>query len=148
MIPAAEIRDPEVRASAEAARAYLEHFRWCDAITQLSLAFAVAGVVSVFRADIRPVGESVDPTVWVVMGDLPPAYLAFEQGDTWQDALAGYVTEMQEWVDAVRNGDPLDELIPVNVAPTREHADMLATRVAFLRDRLVEVDPESIESDV
>jgi len=82
------------------------------------------------------------------MGDLPPAYLAFEQGDTWQDALAGYVTEMQEWVDAVRNGDPLDELIPVNVAPTREHADMLATRVAFLRDRLVEVDPESIESDV
>jgi len=74
MIPAGEIRDPEVRASAEAARAYLEHFRWCGAITQLSLAFAVAGVVSVFRADIRPVGEGADPTVWVVMGDLPPAY--------------------------------------------------------------------------
>jgi hypothetical protein len=59
MVPAAESRDPEVRASAETARAYLEHF-----------------------------------------------------------------------------------------APTREHADMPAGRGAFRRDRLVQVDPETIESDV
>jgi len=36
----------------------------------------------------------------------------------WQDALDGYIAEMQSWVDAVRAGDSIDELIPVNAAST------------------------------
>lgn len=86
--------------------------------------------------------------VWVVVGDLPPAYLAHEPGDSWQDALRGYVEEVALWVAAVRESSSLDEVIPVNVAPTAEHADMLASRLEFIRVNLVEVDPDSVESDV
>jgi len=86
--------------------------------------------------------------VWVVVGDLPPAYLAHEPGDSWQDALRGYAEEMGEWVSAVGAGASVDDLIPVNVPATREYADMLASRLEFIRTRLVEVDPDSVENDV
>jgi len=57
----------------------------------------------------------------------------------WQDALDGYIAEMQSWVDAVRAGDSIDELIPVNAASTPENAAMLASRLEFIRTRLVDL---------
>jgi hypothetical protein len=87
--------------------------------------------------------------VWVVVGDVPPAYVVHEPGDSWQDALAGYVSEMQRWVDAVRVGQqPGDDIIPVNAPATTENAELLASRLGFIRTRLVDVDPASVESDV
>jgi hypothetical protein len=144
----ADIRDPEVSALAGRARSYVDGFSWCAGITGCTLGFAVADVLGVFRVDLRPARAGVDPTVSVVVGDLPPAYIAYEHRDTWQDALLGYVDEMQAWVDAVRAGGSVDELIPVNVAPTAEYAEMLASRLAFLRERLVDVDAELLQSDV
>jgi hypothetical protein len=148
VIQAADIRDPEVQALAQRARSYVDRFLWCGEITECALGFAIAGVLGVFRVGLRPARAGVDPTVWVVVGDVPPAYLAYEDGDTWQDALRGYVDEMQAWVDAVRASESVDDLIPVNVAPTVEYADMLASRLAFIRERLIDVDAESPESDV
>ena len=143
----ADIEHPEVRALATQAERFVAGFRWCAHVTRSSLGFAIAGVLGVFRIDLVPAGPEVDPTVWVVVGDLPPAYLAFEPGDTWQDALAGYIHEMQKWVNAVRAGEGVTELIPVNVSPTTEYADLLESRLQLLRERLVAVDPETLESD-
>jgi hypothetical protein len=143
----AEIEHPEVRALAERAEEYVARFAWCEAVTRCALGFAVAGVLGVFRIDLVPADATVDPTVWVVVGDLPPAYIAFEEGDTWQDALRGYVDEMQAWVDAVRAGESIDDLIPVNAAPTSVYADLLDSRLGFLRQRLLDVAPEELEGD-
>jgi hypothetical protein len=144
----AGFEDDEVKALAAQARAFAEGFAWCERVTACEAGFAIAGVLGVFRVQLVPTpGRGADPVVWVVVGDVPPAYLAFEEGDGWQDALRGYVEEMQWWVDAVREGASLDDLIPVNVPPTAEHADMLASRLAFIRERLVAVDPASLESD-
>ena len=111
----------------------------------------VSGFYWVERTGVAPDRDKsvwgTDPKVWVVLGDLPPAYLAFDEGDTWQDALRGYVEEMQQWVNAVRAGESLEDVIPVNVSATREHADILATRLQFIRERLVSVDAASLESD-
>jgi hypothetical protein len=41
---------------------------------------------------------------------------------------------MQRWVDAVRSGAGLEGIIPVNVSPTLEHAEMLASRLGFIQD--------------
>ena len=86
--------------------------------------------------------------VWVVVGDVPSAYLVHEPGDSWQDALREYVAEMNSWVTAVRTGTSLDDVIPVNAPPTMEYANMLASRLDFIQTRLVDVDPASVESDV
>lgn len=144
-----QIESTEVHALTSQARSFVEAFTWCERVTECVPGFAVAGVLGVFRVELIPAaGRGADPTVWVVVGDLPPAYLAFEEGDTWQDPLRGYAEEMQLWVDAVRAGDSLEDLIPVNVAPTPEHADLLARRLQFIRERLVSVDAASLESDV
>lgn len=136
-MPAADIEHPEVRELAREAQAFVESFSWCERVTACRLAFAIAGVVGIFRVDFVAAGAGADPTVWVVVGDLPPAYLGFEEGDSWQDALAGYVDEMQGWVDAVRTGGSFDEVIPVDAPRTAANADALASRLGFLRTRLL-----------
>jgi len=130
------------------AQAFLSAQRWVARVQNVTPVFAIEGVLGVFRCALIPSQPDADVMVWVVVGDLPPAYLVHEPGDSWQDALRGYVEEMELWVEAVRAGRPVDDVIPVNVAPTREHADLLASRLTFLRTRLVEVDPDTVESDV
>jgi hypothetical protein len=145
--PASDIANPEVAEMAVEATRFVAKQRWCARVTHCSLAFAIAGVVGVFRVDLEVAVSAAEPRVWVVVGDLPPAYIAYELDDTWQDALRGYVDEMQLWVDAVREDESLDDLIPVNVPATPEYAEMLAKRLAFLRDQLIDVDPNTLEGD-
>ena len=111
-----------------------------------TLGFAVAGVLGVFLVDIVP-GEGADPTVWVIVGDVPPAYVVHEPGDSWQDALRGYVGEMRAWRDAAAKGADVAELIPVNVPPTPQYVAMLSSRLDFLEHNLLDVPAESIEGD-
>jgi hypothetical protein len=145
----ARIESIEVQELATRARSFVEGFAWCERATGCSLGFAIAGVLGVFRVELIPAQErGADPTVWGVVGDVPPAYLVLEEGDSWQDALRGYAAEMQRWVDAVRAGESRDDVIPVNVPPTEELAAMLGSRLKFIRDQLVTVDPASLESDV
>jgi hypothetical protein len=55
---------------------------------------------------------------------------------------------MERWIEAVRAGTSLDNVIPVNVAPSRESADLLSSRLDLIRSRLLDVDPDSVKSDV
>lgn len=119
------------------AKAWLSSFEWCRGIREAYVGIAVGGVVGVFLCRIEPASPVVDEWLWVVVGDLPPAYLVTDDAPTPADALEAYCWLMQEWVDAVYAGDPLDDLIPVDAAPTREHADMLKSRLEFLRTKIV-----------
>jgi hypothetical protein len=115
------------------------------------VAFAAAGMI-VMTAIMATDGglrahDAIDWTVFSVVGDLPPAYLYFEPPDTWQDALEGYVAEMRAWVEAARPGGDVSELIPVNVPPTAEYAEILGSRLDFIRRNLLDVEAESIVGD-
>lgn len=130
------------------ATAFLTAQRWCKAVQTLELAWANAGVVGVFQATIEPAHTEVDPILWVVVGDIPPAYLVLDEAPTWREALEGYVEEMSRWVEAVRAGSSLDDVIPVDVSPTTAHADMLASRLAFIQDNVLGVPLDALEGDV
>jgi hypothetical protein len=142
------LRGADVPTLTAAAERFLAGQRWCGSVRQVTPVFAIAGVLGVFRCSLLPSHPDADVMVWVVVGDLPSAYLVHEPGDSWQDALRSYVEEMEMWVEAVRAGGALDEVIPVSAPATPEYADMLASRLGFIRDRLVDVDPDSVESDV
>jgi hypothetical protein len=114
------------------ARSFLGSFRWCAGVRQMFAGLAVPGVVAVFFAEIVPAKANVDEALWVVVGDLPPAYLADEGSADSAEALRRYIAEMRRWVQAARVGEPVDDLIPVNVGPTRESAARLASRLDFL----------------
>jgi hypothetical protein len=116
---------------AEATR-FLSGFKWCQSIERRFFGFGVGGVVAVFLFEIKPNNPDVDNTLWVIVGDVPPAYLVTDDRRTPQDALAGYVSEMSSWVTAVREGRSIEEMIPVNVEPTKENAERLAKRLEFI----------------
>jgi hypothetical protein len=68
------------------------------------------------EADIYPEGESLaDP----------------------HDGLEFYCGVMEDWADTVLKGGDLSGCYPVSAAPTEEHARMLKSRIAFIREKLM-----------
>lgn len=85
--------------------------------------------------------------MWVIVGDLPPAYIVCDNAHTWQEALDAYAVEMMEWVKAVKEGRSIEDVIPVNVPPTVEYADMLESRCNLIWELFVDVDPATLPTD-
>src|SRR5262249_27562849 len=112
-------------------------FTWCKSVEESFAGIAIPGVVGVFLFRIEPVQSEVDSWLWVVVGDLPPAYLVVDDAPNPPCALKAYIDEMQRWVDAVKAGGSLEDVIPVNVTPTIEHARMLEQRLRFLAEEIV-----------
>ena len=147
LIPMADIQNPEVRIYAEEAITFMSEKRWCRRVCSLELAWSIAGITGIFFVRIEPSEPDVDTELWVVVGDLPPAHLVTDEAPDWRGALEGYIEEMGRWVEAASHGRPVGDLIPVNVAPTRENAKMLKGRLKFLQEHFMDVDPTELESD-
>ena len=126
----------------EEAKEFLGAFDWCESIADSYFGLGVGGIVAVFLFKIRPKREGIDDLLWVVVGDLPPAYLVTDNSPSPNLALEGYVELMSEWVEAATNGKPVDELIPVNVAATPENAKLLQPRLAFLSAEIIPLLPQ------
>jgi hypothetical protein len=134
-----------LRAMVDQARAYLASFEWSGDIRACYVGdVSVGGIVAVVLFEIEPAQADVDRWLWVVVGDVPPAYLVTDDAATPGAALDAYIDEMERWVAAVKAGDPVEKLIPVETArrgaviePTREHAEDLERRLAFLKDEIL-----------
>lgn len=126
-----------LKGMAKEAHDFICSHKWCEHMDCQYLAYGVGGVVAVFLVQITPASEEVDACLWVVVGDVPPAYLVVNDSPTAADALDAYCPLMEEWVEAVENGESVEELIPVNVLPSREWAEQLGGRLAFLRSKIL-----------
>jgi len=100
----------------------------------------------------RKIGGT-DDKLWVIVGDMPTAYMIPEPDESAQDVLEVYCKLIDNWVAAVRTGGGFEQIFPVEAAPTNEHADMLESRLAtpreeiipmFSADRLTDADGELI----
>jgi hypothetical protein len=136
--------DPEdtqlLREMAAEARDYIEDFEWSPRITSIHLAFGLGGVVAAFLFQFDEVIEDSDDALWVVVGDLPSAYVIVEPGDDGISALSRYCEMMEDWAVNVLEGHSLDDSFPVDVEATQEQAEMLNQRIAFLRAEIIEAD--------
>jgi hypothetical protein len=133
----------ELEEMAREATEFLRSHHWCLSIKEGFLDRGWAGILAVFYYEIAPAG-SADSSVWVITGDLPPAYLDIQTCPNGAAAIDGYVGAMQEWVEHVRRGESVDGLIPVRrrnslapVTPSLEYADMLAKRLDFIDKRIL-----------
>jgi hypothetical protein len=138
-----DLVDVEHLTLARKATDFLTAFRWCGAVKESFLAFDIGYPLGVFLFRIEPRLIGVDDTLWVVVGDCPPAFLVCDDASDWLGALRCYVVEMQRWVDGVRSGKSVDGVIPVNISPTLEHANMLASRLGFIQDHCIDGKPFS-----
>ena len=119
------------------ARQYLTSFDWCREIKESWFGWGIGGVCAVFLFEIIPGKPEIDSWLWVIVGDLPSAYLVTDGSPTPLKALRTYVELMQEWADAVHKGKPTDDLIPVNAAATTKNAELLESRLVFLKENFL-----------
>jgi hypothetical protein len=122
------------------ARDFVQAFRWAPPLEELVLAFGVAPILALFLArfscGIEGEGQG-DTECWIVVGDLPYMYFETEEAPDPANALRFYCAIAQDWADAVTDGRDLSESYPIPVAPTLEHAEMLKSRIEFIRKNLV-----------
>ncbi len=126
-----------LREMAKRAEEYISAQKWCNCVDTVYLAYGVGGVVAIFLVELTPRYPDVDPVLWVIIGDLPSAYLVIDDSPTAADALEGYLEEMTRWTEAVKAGESTADLIPVNVPPTSEWAGELSGRLEFLRNKIL-----------
>ena len=135
--------DPEdtelLREMAAEARAYIEDYEWCPPIKSVHLALGIGGVVAAFLfSSTKPSMDTDDDALWIIVGDLPNAYVVVEPGDDGEAALSRYCALMEDWTFNVLKGNSLDESFPVAAEATHENAEMLSQRIAFIRTEILE----------
>ena len=114
-------------------QSYLAGFRWANPTGRVWVGHCSPGVIGTFLVELKPSEADVDRFIWVIVGDLPSAYLSSVYAKTPREALSGYISEMSAWVSAVEKNEPTDDLIPVNAPPTIQNASSLKTRLEFLK---------------
>lgn len=126
-----------LRIMADGAENYLRCFKWCTGIRETFFGDGYGGIVAVFLFRIERGSPDVDEWLWVIFGDVPPAYLVTDECKTPSEALTGYIGEMSKWVALAKEGRSSVDVIPVYVPPTPENADDLAKRLTLLREVVV-----------
>jgi hypothetical protein len=119
------------------AQHYLESFEWCNSIEESFFGDGIPDVVAVFLFRIEPSLSGVDNWVWVVVGDLPPAFFSTHEGKTSSQVLEAYIQEMSKWVELARQGKTSDDIIAVDAPATPENAEDLAERLRVLSETVV-----------
>jgi hypothetical protein len=114
---------------------FLSNRIWYDSLHESYMGMFHPGIVAVFLFRIVP--KDFDEWIWVVVGDLPTAYIVGDDCPNPAAALDGYIGEMEEWIKAVEKGQSVEDLIPVNAPPTLNNAKALKSRMNFLDERIL-----------
>jgi hypothetical protein len=117
-----------LRTMSEDAKEYISSFSWCDTIRNSYFGGGVGGIFAVFLFHIRPSRPGIDPWIWVVVGDIPSAYLPVADCQSPADVFRTYIHGMSKWVELARLGQTgtTDQGVPpVNVPSTPEWAERL-----------------------
>lgn len=147
LIPIAELASAsiehvhEVIELSERAKEYLRSMPWCGKIVNGWLGEAWGYIVGVFYFQLVPSRSGAPQFVWIVVGDVPPAYISDEYASNSIEVIEGYAAEMQGWVDRVLEGRSIDStVIPVNVPPEKQWAERLGARLNLIRRDILGID--------
>lgn len=117
-----------LREMAIRATRYIESFSWCETVLDSYFGGGFGGIFAVFFFHILPNRSDVDPWIWVMVGDVPPAYLQLSDSASPAQAFRNYFRGMSKWVELARKGETgtAEQGVPqVNVPATPEWAEKL-----------------------
>jgi hypothetical protein len=126
-----------LREMLERATRYISDHSWCVSVHDSYFGGGVGGIFAVFLFHIQPSRSEVDPWIWVIVGDIPPAYLPISDCGSPAEAFHTYVRGMRKWVEYAmkgQTGSEDEEVPPVNVPATPEWADHLRLKLDVLSE--------------
>ncbi len=126
-----------LREMAAKAHHYISRFSWCLSVQEAYFGDGYGKLVAVFLFHIDPSRPDVDEWLWVVVGDLPSAYLVIDECKTPSQALERYIDVMSEWVELAKKGRSSEDVVPVNAPATPESARMLEGRLKVLSETIL-----------
>jgi hypothetical protein len=126
-----------LRVMATGAENYLRCFPRCKEIREIYFGDGHGGIVAVFLFRIEPSKPDLDEWLWVVFGDVPPAYLVTDSCKTPSQAIEGYTEEILKWVRMAKEGRTSKEVIPVYISATPENAADVEKRMNLLLEVIV-----------
>lgn len=159
MIEVSKLASSNIEESAELlelaseARAFLLAHKWCKEVRE---GFFDRGFskVAVFLFQIDP-APPADPEVWVIVGDLPPAYIDTQTCPNGAAALDGYVGAVREWAEAVLSRQGTHGLIPIvkrgslePLQPSADLAQLLLARMDFIDRELLAGWADELDTEV
>jgi hypothetical protein len=116
------------------ARQYICRFSWCEAVLESYFGGGVGGIFAVFFFHIR--SRHVDPWMWIIVGDIPPAYLPLSDCASPREVFTTYVHGVSRWVEFARTNQPgiscPPDVPPVDLPPTPEWADKITQKLHVL----------------
>lgn len=131
-----EDKEQKIVLAQEASQFLLVH-KWCKEITNSWFCIGWGNMLAVFLFEIIPKGNNVDKLVWVITGDLPPAYIDTEGAKNGNEVIKCYVDLMEEWIYCVKNNLPTDDCYPIGVPSTMEYAEMLDSRIKIIKEEIL-----------
>jgi hypothetical protein len=124
-----------LRKMSDDAQQYISSFSWCEAVLNSYFGGGVGGIFAVFLFHIRTHRKDVDPWIWIVIGDIPSAYLPITDCESPADVFKNYIRGMTRWIELARkgqNGTPEEGVPPVNIPATPEWAERLDQKIQGL----------------
>jgi len=125
-----------LRGMSQDAEAYLRSFSWCKEVRGSFFGGGVGGIIAVFLFNIRAARPDVGSWIWIIVGDIPSAYLPLEDATSSAEVFKTYLRGMSKWVELARegrSGTADDGVPPFNVPATPEWAEKLEQRLHSLR---------------
>jgi hypothetical protein len=121
----------------EEAVRYVRSFQWCTDLHEQFFGDGYGGIVALFlfRVTIRKVKNP--EWIWVIVGDIPSAYMEFEPFHSPRAALLRYIEGVEEWLTANDEERQSGDLIPIDVPPGAESIEMLRGRMETLRSSIL-----------
>jgi hypothetical protein len=116
----------------EQAKDFICSHPWGKEPDQSYLACGIGGLYSIWLFDYNLPFINEDKSLWVIVGDIPPAYLVTDEILNCKDALMCYISIMRDWIKCVKNNDSLVDCFPVDVEPNIVNANLLSSRLDFL----------------
>ena len=120
----------------DAASLYISSFSWCGAVLDSYFGGGVGGIFAVFFFHIRRGRVDIDPWIWIVVGDIPPAYVPLSDCESPREVFRAYIHGMSRWVEFAQEGQPGTpsprDVPPVDLPPTPEWADKIRQKLQGL----------------
>ena len=116
---------------------YISSYEWCPVIKEKYFGYGIGGIVAVFLYKFVSSINQTDDWLWIVVGDLPSAYLVIDNTNSPMDALKGYCELMEDWANSIKSNGSIDGCYPVKAVPTKENAQLLLNRINFIRREIL-----------